>query len=101
ELTLYLAIHVTGGHPVAELVGGAHPWRFHGDGYGAYQNEINAALGDAVETARPLVTAFNQLLATHPAREAYLVPGSAVSKLEADDPVQGTAINQMTLAILR
>src|SRR5262249_47492156 len=29
ELVFYFAIHVTGGHVAAEVVGGAHPWRFH------------------------------------------------------------------------
>lgn len=101
-LVFYYALHITSGHVSAEDVGAAHPWRFHGDGYGAHQDEINAGLGSAVRAARPsLFDLVNTRLGTLRARDVYLLPGAPLPQLELDDPMPGQAYSRMSLGLRR
>lgn len=101
-LVFYYALHVTGGRVTAEEVGSAHPWHFHGDGYGAHQDEINAGLASALRSARSsLNDLVNQRLGTLRARDVYLLPGAPLPRLELDDPMPGQAFSRMSLGLRR
>jgi hypothetical protein len=101
ELVFYLDVHVANGQVRADVVGGAHPWRFHGDGVGAGQDEIERGLRNAVESSLPQLGPLSALFARYRGRDAYLVPGSAAGKLEDGQPLQGRVMGRMTLAIVR
>ncbi|HMG22102.1 MAG TPA: hypothetical protein VK607_12315 [Kofleriaceae bacterium] len=100
ELVFYVGLHIDDRRVAPELVGAAHPWRFHGDGYGAYQNEINQGLERAAQRSltelQPVVDVFR----AHRASHVYLLPGAAHRRLEDDAPLRDSATSRMTLALV-
>jgi len=100
DLVFYLALRIENGHVVAEFIGVAHPWRFHGDGYGAYQNEINQGLGRAANDAVPMLNMLLDLLQAYRGSQLYLVPGLAQPRLEEGKPLRGSVRSAMTLTLV-
>lgn len=100
-IVYYVALHIENGHVATELIGSAHPWRFHGDGYDAYQDEINLGLEDAANNAIQGLNSFLELIRAYRGRELYLIPGRAVPTRQPEGhALRGSVRSAMTLALL-
>jgi hypothetical protein len=100
ELVFYIGLHIDAGRVAADLIGAAHPWRFHGDGIGAYQNEINRGLDGAAQRSLSELRPVVELFRTYSASHVYLLPGAAERRLEDDQPLRDSVISRMTLVLV-
>jgi hypothetical protein len=100
DIVYYVALRIENGHVATEIIGSAHPWRFHGDGYGAYQDEIDLGLEDAANNAVQGLHSFLELIQAYRGSELYLVPGRAVSRQPEGHALRGSVRSAMTLALL-
>jgi len=100
DLVFYVALGIENGHVAAQLIGSAHPWRFHGDGYGAYQNEINRSLEKAANDSVPKLDILLGQFQTYRGSQLYLVPGKASPRLEEGQSERGSVRSYTTLALI-
>lgn len=100
DLVFYVALRIENGRVATEFIGSAHPWRFHGDGYGAGQNEINHGLAQAASASVSGLNALLELIQTYRGSQLYLVPGFAQPRLPEGQPLRGSVRSGMTLVLL-
>jgi hypothetical protein len=99
-LVYYIALRIENGHVATELIGTAHPWRFHGDGTAVHQDEINLGLERAANAGISGVNSLLDVLKTYRGSALYLIPGRAIPRQPEGQPLRGSVRSAMTLALL-